>query len=71
MQHRHKVQEMLREFLPKYEKSVAFADLASGIDAASERARKLDDDAKHMDEAGRNPTTGVYLLIQSMAADKA
>jgi hypothetical protein len=66
--HRHDVQRMLAEFLPGYEKSVDFAQLEAGYDAAVGRATRLDQDAGEMGEAGRTPTTGVYRLTESIRA---
>lgn len=65
-QHRHDVQRMLGTFLPDYEKAVDFAKLQAGYDEAVARATRLDRDAGEMDEAGRNPTTGVYRLTESI-----
>lgn len=66
--HRHDVQRMLRDYLPGYDKGVDFADLQAGYEAAVERAAHLDRDADDMAEAGRNPTTGVYRLTESIRA---
>ncbi len=66
-QHRHPLQRMLKAYIAGYDKGLDFADLVGGIDEATARARRLDDDAAAMDEAGRTPTTGFYLLTESIA----
>ena len=65
--HRREITHMLREHLPRYTKRLNFDDLIGGVSKATTRARRLDDDAVEMGEAGRNPTTGFYLLTDSIA----
>ncbi len=65
-QHRHHVQRTLRDFLPAYDKALTFADVAEGVADARDRARRLNDDAERMGEAGRNPTTLVYRLLDAI-----
>jgi hypothetical protein len=65
--HRHDLQHMLADFLPKYDKHLDFAMLQNGIPDASRRAMRLDQDAEEEGESGRNPTTGVYRLADSIA----
>lgn len=65
-QERHAMQRLLRQFLPSYEKHLSFEAVAFGLDAASARARKLDELADADGDNGRNPTTGVYRLADSM-----
>jgi len=65
--HRDDVSKMLGTFLPGYNKHLDFAQFASGLADATTRAKRLDADAKRMGEAGRNPTTGVYKLTDSIA----
>lgn len=67
-QHRHDVQRLLASLLPGYEKAVDFGKLRDGYPDAVTRAARLDRDASQMDEAGRNPTTGVYRLTESIRA---
>ncbi len=64
MQHRRDVSRMLREFLPRYEKSVEFAQTSSHLRDATKRARRLAEDASAVGEPGRNPSTDVYLLVE-------
>ena len=67
MQHRDHLRRMLRDLLPGYDKRLNFDDLAGGVAAAAGRARRLDEDAEAMGEDGRNPTTGVYRLLNSIS----
>ena len=65
--HRKELSRLLRdEYLPGYEKCLDFDDLADGVGTAVDRARRLDQRAEEMGEAGRNPTTGVYRLVESI-----
>lgn len=70
---RHDLQRMLREdlreHLPDYDKHVDFERVAAGVVNATRLARRLDDDAQAEGEAGRNPSTGVYRLTDSIARD--
>ncbi|MFT4628841.1 MAG: hypothetical protein ACI8PZ_007537, partial [Myxococcota bacterium] len=65
--HRHDLQHMLREFIAGDNKGVDFGALADGVAHATDRARRLDTAAEAMGEGGRNPTTGVYRLTDSIA----
>jgi hypothetical protein len=65
--HRHDVQHMLTGFLPSYDKHLDFAMLEAGVTEARRRALRLDQDAEEEGESGRNPTTGVYRLTDSIA----
>lgn len=64
--HRHDLQEMMREYIPSYDKKPDFGSIVDGIDAACRRAERLDRDADDENEAGRNPTTAVYRLVASL-----
>ncbi len=64
MQHRDAVARMLREFQPAYAKQPDFGLLGPLLPVAIARARRLSEDAASMDEAGRNPTTDVYRLVE-------
>jgi hypothetical protein len=64
--HRHDVQRMIGEFLPGYDKHLDFARVAPGVEDAVRRAQWLDRDAQEEGEPGRNPSTGVYRLAESM-----
>jgi hypothetical protein len=65
--HRHEIQQMLGGFIAGYDKHLNFAAVEQGITDAVRRARRLDLEAIDEGEAGRNPSTGVYLLIESIA----
>ena len=69
MQHRHKLQSMMKRHIPKYDKHVDLSDYASGYEMAAQRASRLDEDAKLDNDEGRNPTTGVWRLTESIRAD--
>jgi hypothetical protein len=64
--HRVKLRAALQKHLPGYDKELAFAKMHTGYDDAAGRARALDDHATRADRAGRNPTTGVYLLTEAI-----
>ena len=64
---RHDVQRLVGSFIGGYQKRVDFDQLAPGLDSARARARRLHEDAERMGESGRNPTTGVFRLVDSMA----
>jgi len=61
---RTKLRAALQNHLPGYDKELAFARMHAGYDDAVRRAQELDDAAMRADRAGRNPTTGVYLLTE-------
>lgn len=65
--HRHELQRMLGGFIAGYDKRFPFEMVAPGVDDAMRRAQRLDRTAKNEGEPGRNPTTGVYLLADSIA----
>lgn len=67
MIHRHDVQRMLKEFVPDYDKHVSYRNHYAGYEDACKRARRLDKLAEDVGGAGRNPTTGVYRLTESIA----
>lgn len=62
MQHRDKIREMLKAFVPGYNKHVEYQLFAPGYSEAVRRATKMDELAAELSEDGRNPTTGVYRL---------
>jgi len=47
-----------------------FDTLASWVDDATRRARRLDEDAAEEGEPGRNPTTGVHRLTVSITGSE-
>lgn len=66
MQNRHKVLRLLKNHLPHFDKHVQFKDFIDGISAARLRARRLDEQAELDDDAGRNPTTNVWQLLEDI-----
>lgn len=68
-QHRHKLQSMLQEHIPDYDKHVNFSDISHGYKGAVSRSEKLEDEAREDGEDGRNPTTGVWRLTQSILGE--
>jgi hypothetical protein len=64
MIHRHHLQAKLRELVPGDDKHVTFAIYQTNIDTAVGRAKRLDDQANAMNEPSRNPTTGVWRLVE-------
>ena len=69
MQHRHHLQRMMKQHIPEYDGHVDYSDYATGYDAAYRRASRLDENAKADNDEGRNPTTGVWRLTESIRSD--
>ncbi len=69
MRDRHDLQRMMKQHIPGYDKHVNYSDYANGYDAAVQRASRLDADASAANEQGRNPTTGVWRLTESIRSD--
>lgn len=67
--HRDEVQRLLERHLPNYDKHLDFNLVASLVPDAERRARRLDADAEEEGEAGRNPTTGMHRLTESISRD--
>lgn len=63
---RQKACAALRRHLPGYDKSLDFPKLYPGYARAVTRAEALDRDAGRHGVPGRNPTTGVYRLTESI-----
>jgi hypothetical protein len=63
---RDKAQAALRRHLPGYDKGLDFPKLHPGYGNAVRRAQALDTEAQRQDAPGRNPTTGVYRLTESI-----
>lgn len=70
MKHRHVMQSLLKTLIPDYDEAVDFKHFAPGYERAVERARKLDSLAEQIREPGRNPTTNVYKLTESIISDE-
>jgi RloB-like protein len=66
MIHRHAAQSLLKGFVPNYDKKVDYETYRAGYERAVTRARKLDELAAVIGEPGRNPTTGVYKLTETI-----
>lgn len=69
MQHRRKIQIMLKVHVAEYDKSIDFAKFRPHCDVAAGRALKLDRLADRINRPGRNPTTGVYRLLQAIKGE--
>jgi RloB-like protein len=70
--HRDKVRPALQAHMPGYDKSLTFSPLNPKEAAYAEavrRAKALDAAAEKHCDAGRNPTTRVYLLTESIQRD--
>lgn len=69
-QHRHKLQETLAELMPGVrDKHLDFDLLIAGYDEAFRRAERLERDALDAGEEGRDPTTEVFHLTDSIDND--
>ncbi len=68
-QHRDRMATILKNFMPGYDKHVDFNSVAHGCGDAVTRARRLDEMADDDGESGRNPTTGVWRLTESIRGD--
>jgi hypothetical protein len=66
MQGRKDVSRLLRKQLGAYDKRVDFVAYQPGYAAAVERAKRLEFAARLDGEEGRNPTTGVHRLTESV-----
>ena len=66
MQDRHKMLRLVKEKLPSYNKHIRFADFADGVSSSQARAKRLDEQADLDGDAGRNPTTSVWKLIDDI-----
>lgn len=60
----------LKKSIPNYDKGIQFKDYQDSYADAIKRARSLDENAESDGEPGRNPSTGVWRLVQSIQ-DKA
>jgi hypothetical protein len=65
-QHRRELVKILKFHLKDYDKKINFEDFKDGYEKAVARARRLDEDAERLNEPGRNPTTGVWRLTESI-----
>jgi hypothetical protein len=63
---RDKAQTALRRHMPGYDKGLDFPKLHPRYGNAVHWARELDEEAQRQEAPGRNPTTGVYRLTESI-----
>jgi hypothetical protein len=68
IRHRWELCKMMERHIPNYDKHVDYHYYSNGYDSAARRARRLDDDAEADGDAGRNPTTGMWRLTESIRA---
>jgi hypothetical protein len=66
IQHRHDLQQMMKKHIAGYKKHVDFDDYRDRYDDAVRRSCRLDEQAVEVHEEGRNPTTGVWRLTESI-----
>lgn len=64
MHGRRYMQNLLSEYIPRYNKHVDFAQYAPGYTEAVKRAKRLDEVARQAGTPGHNPTTNVYELTE-------
>jgi hypothetical protein len=64
MQTRDSLRQMLKGFVPGYDKQVDYSIYSDGYADAAARAKQMDELAESADEARRNPSTGVYKLTR-------
>ena len=69
MRDRHDLQRMMKQHIPNYDKHVDYSDCSAGYDAAVKRSSRLDENAALDHDEGRNPTTGVWRLTESIRSD--
>jgi hypothetical protein len=66
MQGRNDLIRLMRKHIDGHDKHVDFTVYEGGYESAVARARRLDADAQTDEDIGRNPTTGVYRLTESI-----
>ena len=64
---RHKIQEMLKEYVPGYDKGVNFADYKPGYPKAVKRAKQMAQAQVRAGTPGENPTTNFHELTELIA----
>lgn len=64
LQHRDRILQMLKKFVPAYDKHVDFSQYEPGYDSAVQRAEKLELAANRDGEEHRNPSSGMYKLTK-------
>jgi hypothetical protein len=63
---RKDIARLLRRSVADYDKHVDFVEYQPGYGSAVDRARRLESAARADGEDGRNPTTGVHRLTESV-----
>ncbi len=71
MQDRARMKAMLTKHVPGYDKHVEYATYSAGYTQAVKRAERMDKAAEQAHESGRNPTTGVYKLTESIRGENS
>jgi len=69
MKRAHQLLPMLKRYIPNYDKHVDYSNYVDGYEVAVQRASRLDADAQADNDEGRNPTTGVWRLTESIRSD--
>jgi hypothetical protein len=64
--HRDNLAKLLKKHIPQYDKHVNFANYEAGLADAIQRGKALDKLAKAAGEPDRNPTTGIYRLVEEI-----
>ena len=67
-QHRGDLQAMMTQHIAGYDKHVNYSDYSPYYESAWKRAKQLDSVADLDGDSGRNPTTGVWRLTESIRA---
>ena len=68
-QHRHKMKELLEEFVPGYDKKIEIAKFIDGYPDAVRRAERLARAIDDLPEWKRNPSSGLFRLTRVMAEE--
>lgn len=63
---RDKVRTALKRHQPRYDKQLDFASMRPLYERAVQRAKELDQAAERLGDPGRNPSTAVYRLTESI-----
>jgi hypothetical protein len=66
IQHRGQLLKLVKAIIPSYDKRPDFKTFSNGLAAAVSRAEKMDIMADEDGESGRNPSTGIWKLIQAI-----
>ncbi len=68
-EHRRRIQARLSEHVADYDKHIAIEVFLPHYPEAAKRAAKLDRLARQVNLPERNPTTGVYKLLEEIASE--